>query len=71
LGHKTKSRGEQQHSQLWQTDETLKVEDALPGSDEEPEAAASGHEGRSLTGKLLSRMPNAGRYTVLASSRRK
>ena len=37
----------------------------LPGSDEEPEEAASEHEVRSLTGKLLSQLPNGWRHAVL------
>jgi DNA-directed RNA polymerase specialized sigma24 family protein len=37
----------------------------LPGSDEEPEEAASEHEVRLLTGKLLSQLPNAWRHAVL------
>jgi hypothetical protein len=57
-------RGEQQILGFWQPDETLKVEDALPGSGEEREEAASEHEVRSLTGKLLSQLP-AWRHAVL------
>ncbi|MFM0012108.1 hypothetical protein PQR46_09525 [Paraburkholderia sediminicola] len=58
-------RGEQQIFEFWQPDETLKLEDVLPGRDEKPEEAASEHEVRSLTGKLLGYFPNAWRHAVL------
>jgi DNA-directed RNA polymerase specialized sigma24 family protein/ribosome-associated translation inhibitor RaiA len=58
-------RGEQQIFGFWQPDETLKVEDVLPGSGEEPEEATSEHEVRLLSSKLLGQLPNAWRHEVL------
>ncbi len=51
--------------EFWQPDEKIRLEDVLPGDEEEPDETASEDELRILTGKLLGELPNRWRRAVL------